>query len=475
MRDLTALHRINEGDNLVMKATASRFVSNLTTFAEANPEMAQAHQDAMFSEVAQSYGYGEYSREPTKPFIYNDGVAIIPVRGVLLNRYSWASSYATGYNFLRAQLNAVLGDLYENGGDVKLLAWDVDCPGGEAVGCFELCKEIYEARALVQQIAVIDALAASGGYAIASAPQRMVCTPSGSVGSIGVYRLHVDLSKALEMAGVKYTFFQAGEHKTDGNPFEAPSSDAAKEMQRSVDKRWEEFIAVVAEQRDMDPERVRDTQAQIYRADEALDLGLIDEVKTPSEAVSDFLAELASDDPSCNGDDEMALPKNEAEMAALIAAAEDRGKTSVQVPNVEQAASAAVAADRTRRQQIMALPEAEKRQKLATTMADGDYTVEQAKSLLAVAAEEGAVVVAPAGGDAVSDHKDAKPGETVSEFTKRMNGDKGPNIAANDLTGGNGGGGEGKELTDEEKTAMILGDQAKLTGAKHRSFGQKSA
>lgn len=170
----------------------------------------------------------------------------------------------------------------------------------------------------------------------------------------------------------------------------------------------------------------------------------------------------------------MALPKNETEMAAALAAAEEKGRISVQVPNVDQATAAAVAADRTRRQQIMALPEAEKRQKLATTMADGDYTVEQAKSLLGSAAEEApvAAVAAPAAADAVSTDPKANPGETTSAFTARMAADKHPEITGNDL----GGGDQQSGMSDDDKAAAaILRDQAMFTGAKHKTFGQKAA
>lgn len=468
-----AISRVNSGNSLVMAQTIPQFMSNLAAFAQADAAQAESMQEDVFSQVAMNYGF-EYSRgERDKPFVYQDGIAIIPVRGVLLNRFSYSWSWATGYNFIRTQLNAVLNDLKVNGGDVELVVFDNDTPGGEAVGCFELAAEIMEARQFVPMISVVDSLSASAGYALASAATRMVCTPSGSVGSIGVYRLHMDISKYLEQAGINYTIFQAGEHKTDGHPYGPVSEAVAKDFQRSVEKRWDEFIAVVAEQRSMSEESVRDTQARVYRADEALDLRLIDAVNTPREAVSDFLAELASDDPFRDGDEDMALPKNEAEYQAALNTARQEGVASVQTPDVNAERTAAVTADRQRRQQIMALPEAESRQKLANTLADGDYTVDQAKALLAAAGEEKpkATTETPAG-DAVSTDPKAKPGETVSEFQKRMETTESPNLAANDLSGG---GKPDGEMSDADKTAAILGDQKRFHGTKHRSFGQKQA
>lgn len=459
---VTAISRINAGESLVHQHTIPQFLHDLNQFAQTSPEKAGELQDLTLQSLAGTYGYSG-PRESEKPFIYQDGVAVIPVHGVLLNRFNSCWGFVTGYNFLRQQLNAVLDDLASEGGDVQLLAWDHNSPGGEAAGCFEVCREIMAARERVEMISVVDSVSASGGYALASASQRVVCIPSGRIGSIGVYRLHVDISKALEQAGIKYTIYQAGEHKTDLNPFEPPSKAAAADAQQSVEKTWQDFIDLVAEQRDMAEERVRDTQARVYRADEALDLGLIDAVNTPREAVSEFMAELANDEPPDEGDEEMALPKNESELQAQLAAARDEGKASVQVPDVAAATAAAVTADRERRQAIMALPEAEKRQKLAATLADGDYTVDQATALLKVAAEEAPVVVPPQ--QQQEQQQEQQQDQERSQFEQRMDQDGPTGVRA----GGGGGGpaGENKELA---AASSILADQAKFGGAQHRSF-----
>ena len=463
-----ALHRVNMNDSLVLPETVPLFLNHLTTFASTQPERAAALQTAALDDLAASYGY-EPSREREKPFIYQDGVAVIPVHGILLNRFNGCWGFATGYNFIRAQLNAVLDDLEADGGDVRLLAFDHNSPGGEAVGCFELAAEIMAARDRVQMISVVDSLSASADYALASATQRMVCTPSGSVGSVGVYRLHVDVSEALLKAGIKYTIISAGEHKVDGNPYTPLPKDVAEDMQKGVDKRWDEFIEVVAEQRGISPDAVRATQARVYRADEALDLQLIDAVNTPSEAVSEFLAELAGDDPETNGDEDMALPKNETELAAMIASAKAEGVASVPTPDLAAASNAAVAADRQRRKDIMALPEAANRQKLATTLSNMDTDVATAKAILTDAAEETKATGVEVPGETVSTDPKAKPGESQSAFLARMDAEGGPNLTGNSL-GGSGAGPSG-EMSDDDKAKMILGDQTKFTGIKLRSVG----
>lgn len=399
---------------------------------------------------------------PTKPFVFHDGVAVIPVHGVLVNRFNYSWGFVTGYTYIRSMFRAAMAD-----DDVKLIAFDVDTPGGDAPGCFELCEEIRAGREVKPSIAVVDALCASGGYAVGSAATRLVCTPSGSVGSVGVYWIHADLSERHKQMGVKYTIFEApeGGAKMDGASYGPMSERASKEAQDRVNKRWDEFVALVAENRTMEVEDVRATQARVYRADEALALTLIDAVSTPSEAVAAFLGELASND--ITGDDHneeistMAIPKTQEELDAQLSAARTEERASA-----ANLASQAVADDRKRRKDIMSLPEAAKRQKLATTLADTDTTVELATTILAAAAEE--TISAPTGQQEQQGNQQGNQQQQQqqprSQFEQQMDNSGGTGV------GQQGGGDQQMQqqqaLTDEEKTAAILGDQSKLTGRK---------
>lgn len=452
-----AVSRFSFTDALVMEGTVERFMSNMQEFMQAKPEDGERLHAAVVNQVEQTYyGAPRGPEGPTKPFIYNEGVAVIPVHGVLINRFNSSWGFVTGYSYIRSMLRAALADE-----DVELIVFDVDSPGGDAPGCFELCEEIRASREVKPSIAVVDALSASGGYAIASSASRMVCTPSGSVGSIGVYWIHADLSERHKQMGVKYTIFEApeGGAKMDGAPYGPMSERASKEAQARVVKRWDEFVALVVANRDMTEEAVRETQARVYRADEALALTLIDGVSTPSEAVADFLGELASDEPLDDENEEinMELPKDQAALDAIT----------------RTAASEAVAADRKRRKDIMALPEAAKRQKLATTLADSDATVEFAQTMLAAAAEE--TISAPATDNQQQQQAPQNQQQQApqNQNNQQQNGGQSQFERAMDQGGGAGvgfaGGGEqqqqnGGALSDEDKANAILGDQAALTG-----------
>lgn len=450
-----AVSRFSFTDALVMEGTVERFMSNMQEFMQAKPEDGERLHAAVVHQVEQTYyGSARGPEGPTKPFIFNDGVAVIPVHGVLINRFNSSWGFVTGYSYIRSMMRAALAD-----DDVELIVYDVDSPGGDAPGCFELCEEIRASREVKPSIAVVDALSASGGYAIASSATRMVCTPSGSVGSIGVYWIHADLSERHKQMGVKYTIFEApeGGAKMDGAPYGPMSERAAKEAQARVVKRWDEFVALVVANRSMDEEAVRETQARVYRADEALALTLIDAVSTPSEAVADFLGELASDEPLDDDDEEMnmELPKDKAALDAITTTA----------------ANEAVTADRKRRKDIMSLPESQKRQKLATTLADSDATVEFAQTVLAAAAEE--TISAPATTtttDNQNQQQQAPQGQqgnqqqqqqAPSQFERMMDQQGGAGVGQQ---GGNQPEQQQQQLTDEDKANAILGDQAALTG-----------
>ena len=137
-----AISRFSFNDALVLEGTVERFMSNLQEFMQADPAEAEAREQAIRTQIEQTY-YGAACgpNGPSKPFIFQDGIAVIPVHGVLINRFNYSWGFVTGYNYIRAMLRAALAD-----DDVELIAFDVDSPGGDAPGCFELCEEIRASR-----------------------------------------------------------------------------------------------------------------------------------------------------------------------------------------------------------------------------------------------------------------------------------------------------------------------------------------
>ncbi len=418
LRDV--LCRMDGSAVLIDSHQQSWAVSSLQQLSEQGAvprDVERATLERQREDLALAYGYSNSSREKT--FAFENGVAIIPVHGMLINRYNGSWGYVTGYNFIRAQFNAALDD-----DEVKLIVFDVNSYGGEAAGCFELCDEIREARGRKSILSVVDSNACSAAYAIGSSPSKMYVTPSGQAGSIGVIAMHVNMQKMLEQWGLEITLIIGGDHKADGNPYEKLPESVRKDIQASVDKRTGEFIELVSKNRGLDSEAVRATQAQTYRADAALALGLIDAVKTPTEAVATFLAELGFDDPNDIEEDKaMTTPAKPGDQAAA-----------------DQAAADARTAERSRIQGITNHASVhDGNRELANHLAyDTDTSVELAGTMLGkITAPAAAAPAAPAAAAAKPKGKEEAAGKGA--FEQSMDAAEHPELGADEAAGQAGG------------------------------------
>ena len=214
-----------------------------------------------------------------------EGIAVIPIHGSLVKRSLGmeAASGLTSYGEIAAMLDAALADPLVSG-----ILLDIDSPGGEASGSFELARRVSEVAAQKPVWAVANDAAYSAAYAIAASAQRLFVTETGGVGSIGVIALHVDQSVKDAKEGYHYTAITAGAHKNDYSPHE-PLSDAAKtELQGEVDRLYAIFTEHVAAVRGLDLDVVRATEAGLYFGTNAVTQGLADGVQTLDTTLSQF-------------------------------------------------------------------------------------------------------------------------------------------------------------------------------------------
>lgn len=209
--------------------------------------------------------------------------AIIPIVGELVHRGAAmdASSGLTSYQALQDVLADALADP-----DITGVLLDVDSPGGEASGVLDLSEWIAARRGIKPIVASVNLAACSAAYAIASAADRIVMAgPDAVAGSVGVVAVHTDLSAGLAKQGAKLTFLYAGAHKIDGNPAH-PLPDAVRdEWQAEVDDLYARFCAVVARNRGISEARVRDTEARVFRAADAVTAGLADDIASQEDVL----------------------------------------------------------------------------------------------------------------------------------------------------------------------------------------------
>ena len=234
-------------------------------------------------------GYGDADADFDRPYDLVQGVAVIPIVGTLVQKSDWMDAYSgiTGYNALRAAFLTALGDPA-----ARAILLDVDSPGGEVAGCFDLVDTIFAARGTKPVWSVLNEIAYSAGYALASAADRVVLPRTGGCGSVGVICMHTDFSQALSKAGIAVTLIQYGAQKSDGSSM-APLSDSARgRIQADIDTMGELFVSTVARNRRMAAADVRRTQAGTYLGADAVSIGFADEVAAPDAAFRELLASL---------------------------------------------------------------------------------------------------------------------------------------------------------------------------------------
>ena len=354
-------------------------------------------------------------RAERKIYSVIDGVAVIPVRGSLVQRHGldpWSGM--TGYDGIAAKFREAVGDP-----EVRGIVFDVDSPGGEVAGCFDLVDEIHAARGAKPVRAILSENAMSAAYALASAADHITVPRTGFAGSVGVICMHADFSRMLDEEGVTVTLIFAGPHKADGNPFEPLPEAVRDEIQTDIDATYTLFVDTVARNRSaMSPETVRGTESRIYRGGAAVRVGLADEVASPIEAFRAFVEELSglapmpvagtagatrkgdpmnthaegddrNDDDEQNAqDDEKRMPDDENAQGEGEDDEEDEGEASA---GGDGAGSEAAQAERRRIAGIIDSKEAAQRQGLARHLAfHTGMSVKDAKAALAAAPLEAA-------------------------------------------------------------------------------------
>jgi len=362
-------------------------------------ELAAIFTDARRDRPAASRMVGETVGSPRAPLYQRvGGVGIIPVVGSLVNRgvaIGEDSSGFTSYESLGTQLDAAMSDPL-----VRQIMLDIDSTGGEAAGLFSLTQMIRNARTQKPITAVVNDMAASAAYGIASAATEVVASPTSTVGHIGVVMMHLDRSEAMKMKGVKPTMVYAGAHKVDGHPFGPLSSEVQGDLQREVDSLYGLFIEQVAAGRPkLTTDAIKATEARSYLGAEAMARGLADRLGTFDETLARLMQ--ANRLNIQQGVRVMTMQNNEliarADHEAAVAAARTEGHTAGHTAGRTEGEAAGRAQALARVQTILTCPEAEGRSAQAMVFAlESDIAPEVAAKALAASPTVATAAAVPA-------------------------------------------------------------------------------
>ena len=209
-------------------------------------------------------------------------IAVIPIHGTLVRRTVGleAESGLSSYAAIADQLDAALAN--PNAAAILL---DIDSPGGESSGVFDLADRIRAAASVKPVWAVANDMAFSAAYALASGASRIFVSRTGGVGSIGVIAMHVDQSVKDAQDGVRYTAVFAGDRKNDLNPHEPISDEAHAFLKGEVNRVYGLFVETVAKHRGIKANAVVATEAGLFFGKDAVSAGLADAVGTFDDAL----------------------------------------------------------------------------------------------------------------------------------------------------------------------------------------------
>lgn len=391
-----------------------------------------------------------------RPYNVENGTLVIPVHGVLIHKMNFKfGSWATGYEYIQRAYDRGMADP-----EVYQIAFDLDSPGGMVAGNFELVEHIagYKDKPVK---AFANDFAFSAAYNIAAAADEINMTRSGGVGSVGVMTMHIDYSGALEDRGIKVTLIFAGEHKVEGNAYEKLPDAAKARIQARIDRLYGEFVGLVAENRGMEEQAVRDTEALTYDVSEAIDVGFADSVWTLDEEMA-----AQAESRSVN----MATQKTPA--ASTESGQFTQEQLDQAVANATETAKAeghadGVSAERARIDGILGCEEAANRPAAAKMAIKAGMSVEDAKESLAAMPEE----TAPQAKEQEEGKDEQASGQTQTALGSE------PTPFSQQMTGTGVGAtpqpAEGSGQGNGDQSGELLGALSMITG---ETFGkQKSA
>ncbi len=222
--------------------------------------------------------------EPTEVDEENEDVeqvndtAIIPVHGTLVAHPEDIAMSECGCSM--EQLSKQI-DQAEHDDSIKRIIFDMRTPGGTVTGIPETGRKILNSSK--ETIAFTDSECCSGGIWLAAQCERFYATESSNVGSVGVYTLCLDMTRALENQGVKINAISAGKFKLLGAYWKPLSDEERAQLQAGVDKIYGQFKAAMETNRKVSDENFGN--GLVFDGQEASNIGFTDGVVDSLEEV----------------------------------------------------------------------------------------------------------------------------------------------------------------------------------------------
>lgn len=263
--------------------TATKFEEIASVLEDRNSGIYEAATHAAkLSSGEMEYGAGD---------LVEGSVGVLRVEGPTTYKKTGWEAYCGGcsYQGLLEQMDEIVANR-----EVTKILMLVDSGGGEAYRAFQCSRDLRKKAdaAGIKIYAYVDGMAASAGYALASAAHEVIMNPDAECGSIGVVIRLANNNKKLEEDGITVKYITAGASKVPFDENGEYRPDFISDLQTKVDSLYGEFVNHVASMRGISSEVVTSTDAKMFSSTDCLRLGLVDKVMEGEEFYT-YLSEVS--------------------------------------------------------------------------------------------------------------------------------------------------------------------------------------
>ncbi|MFB3926364.1 MAG: signal peptide peptidase SppA [Syntrophales bacterium] len=224
-----------------------------------------------------------------KSFASSEKIGVVNVKGIITDSKSIVDQISR----------------YSDDGKIKAVVIRIDSPGGGVAASQEIYDAVTNLKKKKKTVVSMGSVAASGGYYIACAADRIVANPGTVTGSIGAIMHFSNVEDTLKKIGVRSSVVKSGKYKDSGSPLREMTPEEKLLFQGVINDIYEQFVETVSKARKISREKMKDiADGRIFTGRQAQKLGLVDTLGDMSSAI-DTAAGLAG----IKGKPEVVYPK----------------------------------------------------------------------------------------------------------------------------------------------------------------------
>lgn len=210
-------------------------------------------------------------REGSGAFL-GDKVAVVEIKGIIVDS--------------RSIIDEIIR--FKKNRRVKAIVLRIDSPGGAVGPSQEIYEEVRKAGKEKTVVVSMGAVAASGGYYVACAADKIIANPGTITGSIGVLMEFINVKELFKWAKLRSEVIKSGEYKDTGSPLRDMKERERHYLQEVIDSVHDQFKRAIVESRGLSASQVEEiADGRIFSGEQAKDLGLVDELGNLQDAITE--------------------------------------------------------------------------------------------------------------------------------------------------------------------------------------------